>query len=65
MTEADWFDHTGPSPFPGFQTYSKSKVLAEKAAWEFHENLPEAEKFVLCVMNPGLILGGNLNTATF
>ena len=29
------------------QWYSKSKTMAEKAAWHFHAALPEGEKFDL------------------
>jgi len=43
--------------------YSKSKTLAEKAAWDFVKNLPDGEKFELATVNPGLIVGPNLNTA--
>ena len=37
--------------------YEKSKVLAEKAAWDFHEGLPEDEKFELVTICPGFVLG--------
>ncbi|XP_065899103.1 uncharacterized protein [Dysidea avara] len=36
--------------------YERSKVLAEKAAWKFVDELPE-KKFDLVVMNPGLTFG--------
>ncbi|EDV29631.1 uncharacterized protein TRIADDRAFT_19972 [Trichoplax adhaerens] len=51
FTEEDWLDPTTAMPYP------KSKVLAEKAAWEFHKNLPDSEKFELVTMNPGYIQG--------
>jgi len=52
-TEADWGDDKTASP------YTKSKILAEKAAWKFVEdrkaqNLPT---FELATINPGLIAG--------
>ena len=39
--------------------YYKSKVYAEKVAWEFYNNLTEEQKksFGLCVLNPGFIIG--------
>ncbi|XP_041470645.1 phenylacetaldehyde reductase-like [Lytechinus variegatus] len=37
--------------------YSKSKALAEKAAWDFVENLPADSKFELAVVNPSVVLG--------
>ena len=45
--------------------YEKSKTLAEKAAWDFLEALPENERFELVTVNPGLVLGPNLNKANF
>jgi dihydroflavonol-4-reductase len=36
--------------------YSKSKTLAEKAAWEFWNGL-EGPKFTLCTINPSLVMG--------
>ncbi len=38
-TEDDWSD------MELLGTYEKSKVLAEKAAWDFVNNLPEESKF--------------------
>jgi dihydroflavonol-4-reductase len=37
--------------------------LAEKAAWDFVKNLPNDEKFEVVTINPGLVLGPNLNEA--
>ena len=45
--------------------YDRSKTLAEKAAWKFVEELPEDEKFELCCVNPGLILGTPLVKCKF
>jgi dihydroflavonol-4-reductase len=47
FTEADWSNLDRSAPYP------KSKVLAEKAAWQFVENEP----FELVTVNPGLVLG--------
>ena len=40
--------------------YAKSKVLAEKAAWEFCESLPEDEKIELATVLPGFVVGPSL-----
>jgi len=45
--------------------YSKSKVLAEDAAWNFVKDLGRMKKFELVTINPGLVLGPNLNAAEF
>jgi nucleoside-diphosphate-sugar epimerase len=45
--------------------YPKSKLLAEKAAWDFIRNLPQHDKFPIVTINPGFILGPNLNEASF
>ena len=50
-TEEDWPNADDLSP------YAKSKLLAEKAAWQFVNDLPANEKFELCVMNPVMIGG--------
>lgn len=59
--EKDW---TNPD-LPGLSYYVKSKTLAEKAAWDFIDSLPEEEKFPLVTINPGFIIGPNLNEANF
>ena len=41
----------------GMNNYFKSKTLAEKAAWDYVEKLPEGEKFELAVINPFFIMG--------
>lgn len=51
--EEDW---TNPdSPF--LDNYSKSKTLAEKAAWDFVKELKDDDKFELTVVNPGTVMG--------
>jgi nucleoside-diphosphate-sugar epimerase len=45
--------------------YEKSKTLAEKAAWEFVNSLPEIDKFELVIINPSLILGPNFVIGDF
>ena len=45
--------------------YSKSKTMAEQAAWDFQKSLPEAERFEIATVNPGLIFGPTLVTSWF
>ncbi|CAB3399509.1 unnamed protein product [Caenorhabditis bovis] len=37
--------------------YIKSKTMAEKAAWDFLDQLPDDKKFALTVINPTLVFG--------
>lgn len=37
--------------------YTKSKLLAEKAAWSFMESLPAEDKFELVTLCPAYIVG--------
>ena len=39
------------------QPYFESKTLAEKAAWDFVDKLPEGEKFELATICPSFIMG--------
>ncbi|MCS7477135.1 SDR family oxidoreductase [Umezawaea endophytica] len=50
-TEQDWSVLENCSP------YEKSKTLAERAAWKFHDELPESRRFELVVVNPSLVIG--------
>lgn len=52
-TEADWADDAGLDNNP----YGLAKRLAEKAAWEVRDSLPEAERWDLVVVNPVLVTG--------
>lgn len=54
LTEQDWSDEEVCAP------YDKSKLMAEKAAWEFVNSLPESERFELVLCLPGLVLGPNI-----
>ena len=53
--ESDWSDVNNPA----ISAYSKSKTLAEKAAWEFVKN--EGHPFELAVVNPALVVGASLS----
>ena len=52
--ESDWSDPENPA----ISHYSKSKTLAEKAAWEYVDN--EDHPFELAVINPALVTGPTL-----
>ena len=52
--ESHWSDPDRPE---GMSAYAKSKVLAEKAAWEYQASIPEDERFELSVINPSFVLG--------
>jgi nucleoside-diphosphate-sugar epimerase len=51
LTEADWTDLDDPKLTP----YTRSKTIAERAAWDLVAERGESEK--LAVVNPGAILG--------
>jgi nucleoside-diphosphate-sugar epimerase len=51
--EKDWSLPDSPT----IESYPKSKVLAESAAWEFMKNLPQGHPLELAVINPGYVLG--------
>ena len=53
--ETDWSDPENPS----ISHYSKSKTLAERAAWDFVKN--EGNPFQLAVINPALVIGPSLS----
>ena len=54
FTEENWSE---PNNNPDIDAYSKSKTMAERAAWDFVAALPESERFEVATINPGLILG--------
>eukprot|EP00124_Ichthyophonus_hoferi_P002195 Ihof_evm2s140 gene=Ihof_evmTU2s140 len=57
FNENDW---TKPE---GVDAYTKSKTLAEKAAWIFLENIPEGgHTFELSTINPSLVIGPPINS---
>lgn len=51
FTEDDWTDPDGP----GVSAYARSKILAERAAWNFVNT--EGGGLELAVINPSLVLG--------
>jgi dihydroflavonol-4-reductase len=51
-----WTDERSPN----ITTYMRSKVLAEKAAWEFVNGQTGTERLELAVVNPGLVFGPTL-----
>ncbi|MFM7084333.1 MAG: SDR family oxidoreductase [Hyphomicrobium sp.] len=57
LDEEDWSDVEDPRVSP----YAKSKILAEKAAWDFIRS--QAPEIKLTVINPGLVLGPPLDSS--
>ena len=55
FTEADWCD-----PDEAGWAYAKSKILAERAAWQFVEGLPPERPLELVTLLPGFVLGPSL-----
>ena len=53
--ESDWSDPDNPH----ISAYSKSKTLAERAAWDFLKN--ENHPFELAVINPALVVGASIS----
>lgn len=51
FTEKDW----SPNEGPGHSPYTKSKTIAERAAWDFVKK--EKPAFGLAVVNPGAVFG--------
>lgn len=49
--ESDWLE-----PGKNTSVYDKSKVMAEKAAWDYYNKLGE-DKFEMVTIHPGFILG--------
>ena len=45
--------------------YSRSKTMAERAAWNFIKELPEAEKFELVTICPSFVVGRALHYKAF
>ena len=58
-SEEDWSD------LEVLGTYEKSKFLAEKAAWDFVNSLPDGEKFELTTILPAFVQGPPLVTSDF
>lgn len=54
--ETNWTDPNDPTISP----YTKSKTLAERAAWDFVRD--EAPEMALTTVNPGFVLGAPLDT---
>ncbi|KAH3878164.1 uncharacterized protein LOC127874026 [Dreissena polymorpha] len=54
-TEEDWMEPEG------LDAHGKSKVMAEKAAWDYVKELPDEDKVELAVVNPSYVMGPVLN----
>lgn len=59
FTEKDWNESADLKTTP----YLLSKTLAERAAWSFHDALPESERFELVALNPVVVMGPLLKKA--
>jgi len=61
------YDETFWSEVDGshISTYSKSKTLAERAAWDFQKSLPEEDRFEIVTINPALVMGPTLIPGDF
>ena len=57
-TENDWMAEDG------LPAYEKSKIRAEKAAWDFLEKLEDDKKFELITVQPAVVIGPPLTVAT-
>ena len=62
FNETHWSNPDKPEPMG---LLFKSKVLAEKAAWEYQASLPESERFEIVTILPGWINGPPLRTEDF
>ncbi|MEN2282593.1 aldehyde reductase [Algoriphagus sp. SE2] len=56
FTPNDWTDLSDKN----LSTYTRSKTIAEKAAWDFYNNQKTGHKIELVVINPGGITGPTL-----
>jgi len=59
FNESNW-TVTDDSCHP-IDAYTESKVLAERAAWDFLNSLKDEEKFELCTVNPTFVQGPMLS----
>ena len=57
--------HWSNTDHPTISAYEKSKTLAERAAWNFVENLPEGQKIELSTINPAFVVGPTLIKGDF
>ena len=62
FNESHWSNPDKPG---GMSAYPKSKVLAEKAAWDFQKALPEDQKFEVVTICPGFVMGPPLRKESF
>ena len=57
-SEENWSDETKVAP------YEKSKLLAERASWDFIEKLEDGKKFEFSVVCPAVVFGPPLNASS-
>ena len=56
---------SNPDRAGGMDPYPKSKVLAEKVAWDFVAALPADQKFELVAILPAFVMGPPLRKESF
>lgn len=54
FTSADWSNDLQDD-------YAKAKTKAEQFAWEYQKNMPKDSRFDLVTLNPGIVVGPQLN----
>ena len=60
--KSDEIDESQWAPIDGStQVYIKSKILAEKKAWEMVSNPPDKKKLELITLMPGFVIGRPLS----
>lgn len=55
--ESSWSNPDRPEGLGG---YPKSKTLAERAAWDYQQSLPEDQRFEIVTVNPCFVMGPTL-----
>jgi len=62
FNESHWSNPDRPE---GMTNYCKSKVLAEKAAWDFQAALPDGERFEVTTICPVFVMGPPMRKESF
>jgi len=57
ITEDTWSNEKFLKENDTKYAYHLSKTLSERAAWDYWTSMPENERFELCTICPGLVLG--------
>ena len=65
IIDASIWSEVKSNPQGFYQFYQNSKILAEKAAWDYQQSLPESERFEITTILPSFIMGPNLRAEWF